>query len=354
MDEVRITPMGFVAELFRRYKSQIMLSVIAVTMILVGSFETPEVNVFEHPDFISSADFKAFVGGLILVLFGLAGICTIPLRNGTFPAGLMTLGVVIHYVFFVMFLFPDTSEDDDVSYMIRLAFYVLLGFCGLFSLKIIIGSTQNTMRIVVVEIAFLAVFAIAYLLGIHHGLTPSESIASLKDYHGTFFIMLVSVICLNLSDSKYIGPMKRVRMNVEALETTTVTNNDTYIMRESLYLLMDPDREGWSASDEPGVEKELIVNLYNRLRREQMVIRKWEGEESPICTFMPLDLKVHLYKHLNIPIRTAVCPGGIDNCRRVRFYGDNGYFVDILVRDTHIRKYKTDTAVSNLINWKKG
>lgn len=345
-----VTPFGMAKELFARFRSQIMLTIIGVTMILVGCFECPDVSVINGIDPVDSPEFKSFVGGFILVVFGLAGIMLTLHPSGTLSAGVMTLGIVVHYVFFVMFLFPDTEDSGDVNYMIRLAFYLLLGFCLVFSLKMIIGSTQNTIRVVIVEVAFLAVFIIAYLLGIHHGQTPSESFAALSDYHGTFYIMLVSVICLNMSDSKYVGPMKRLRLNVEALETTTVTVNDTYMLRGSLKALVDPERALWSDSDEPGVEKELRIPLYNRLRREMIIVRKWEDDEYPIATIMPLDLKVHLYMHLSMPLKFISVPGGSENCVRVRFYGEDGFFVDILVRDVHIRKYRKDLDMATILH----
>ncbi len=345
---MRITPWAMVGEVFKRYRSQIMLIIIAVSMIIVGSFDTPDINIFEG-GFTSSSQMKDFIGGMILIVFGITGMILSVLPKGSLAAGLMTLGIVIHFFFFVSMLFPS-SPDDDVTYMIRLAFYLLLVVCALFAFKMILGSNQNTIRVVVVEGVFLGVAVIAYLLDIHHGLSVSEAIANLEDYHGTLVLMLVSVICLNMSNSKYVSPMKRLRMNVEALETSTVTFNDTYIMRNQLLALVDPERTEWVKSDEPGVEKELDIILYNRLRRELLVVRKWEGDDTPIASFMPGDLKVHLYKHLNFPVRHVYCYGGKDSCARFRMYGDNGFFVDILVRDVHIKKYKNSLSFIDLIS----
>lgn len=345
---MRITPWGFLGEVLKRYRSQVTLLTIAISMIIVGSFDTPDINILEG-GFQSESQMKNFLGGMILIIFGVVGMILSVLPKGSLAAGLMTLGIVIHFFFFISYLFADTSADDDFSYIIRLAFYLLLAFCALFAFKMILGSTQNTIRVVAVEAAFLGVAVIAFLLDIHHGLKVSEAIANLEDYHGTLLLMLISVICLNMSNSKYVSPMTRLRMNVEALETSTVTFNDTYIMRDQLLALMDPERSQWLDSDEPGVEKELDIVLYNRLRRELLVVRKWEGDDVLIASFMPGDLKVHLYKHLNFPIRHIYCYGGKDACARFRMYGDDGFFVDVLVRDVHIKKYKNSINIVDML-----
>lgn len=334
-----VSPFKMLGELFKRNRSAVMLAVIGVAMIFVGSAECPPLNVF-NGDLGDTHLLKTFVSSMILISFGLAGIFLSMYPKGYLSAGVMTLGIVLHFIFFVSFLFADTSEDDELSYIVRLLFYLLLGFCTLFAVKMLIGSTQNTMRVVVVEAAFVVVFLVAYLVEVHHGLKPIDAFNTLSDYHGTIVLMLVSIICLNMSDSKYVNPMKRLRMNVEALETSTVTSNDTYVMRSQLLDLLDPERSNWTVNPSPGVEKELRLIMYNSLRREMILVRKWEGDDTPIVTILPLDLKVHPFKHLNFHIRHIAMIGSKETCARFRMYGDNGFFVDILVRDTHVRKYK--------------
>ena len=345
-----VSPLKILGEAFNRHRSQAMLVVIGIAMIIVGSAEIPAVNVFDG-GLDDTHVLKVFVSSMILIVFGLAGIMLSIHPNGALSAGVMTLGIVAHFVFFVAFMFTDTSDEDETSYMVRLLFYILLGFCTLFAVKMMIGSTQNTMRVVVVELVFVILFIIAYLIGIHHASRPSEAFASLSDYHGTVILMIVSIICLNMSDSKYVSPMKRLRMNVEALETTTVTLDETYIMRDQLKDLLDPGRSNWAVSEEPGVEKQLDIVLYNSLRREMITVRKWEGDDCPVATILPMDLRVHLYKHLNFHIRHIAMIGDGDTCARIRLYGDNGFFIDVLVRDTHIKKYKNTMDVADLAVW---
>ena len=344
------SPLKIALEAFKRHRSQTMLVILGISMVLVGSFEMPDVNIFSG-GLDDSHTLKVFIGSMILIVFGLAGMMLSVHPNGYLAAGIMTLGIVAHFMFFVAFMFADTSEDDDASYIIRLLFYILLGFCTLFAVKMMIGSTQNTMRVVIVEAAFVGLFILAYLIEIHHGNKPSQALAALSDYHGTVILMLVSIICLNMSESKYISPMKRLRMNVEALETTTVTMNETYMMREQLKDLLDPQRTNWAVPDTPGVEKQLDITLYNSLRREMITVRKWEGDDCLVATVLPRDLKVHLYKHLNFHIRHIAMIGDEDTCARIRMYGDNGFFIDVLVRDIHIKKYKTTMDVADVFSW---
>ena len=136
-------------------------------------------------------------------------------------------------------------------------------------------------------------------------------------------------------------------MNVLALETTTVTFGEMYMMRDSLKALLDENRTQWSDSPEPEIDKELEIILYNNLRRERLVIRRWADDGAVTATFKPRDLEVHLYRYLNFPIMHISCPGGADTCGRVRMYGKEGFFVDILVRDHHIRKYRTAREMWN-------
>jgi len=348
---MRVSAPKYAAIYLSRHRSEAMMIVMGLTMVILGLFKSPW-NVVE---LYSTNEFKSSVAALILLITGLVGILAAiryPQRI-TISAGIMTLGMVWYYIFFVAFMLPDSEDSGDVNYMLRLMMYILLAFCVIFAVKIIVGSTHNTKRIVFVELIFLVLLIVMYILNIHHGMKISEAIGALSDYQYAFILIVVSLICLNMSDSKYVSPMKRLRMNVEAMETSTITVNDTYMTRESLYMILDRDYSKWEESEEPEIERQLNVVLYNRLRREMLVIRKWKDDEDLTGTFLPRDLKVHQFKHINFPIRhIAFYPEGRDECDKVRMYGDNGFFVDVMVRDTHIRKYRADVNVTAVFGLK--
>ena len=200
---------------------------------------------------------------------------------------------------------------------------------------------------IVVELAFIAIFLVALFLNLYHRMTFNDALTALNDYHASILLMAISVICLSLGDAKHMSPTKRLRLNVLALETTTVTFSEMYMMRDSLRAMLDEGRAQWADSPEPEIDKELEIVLYNNLRRERMVIRQWADDGAVTATFKPRDLEVHLYRYLNFPITHISCPGGVDACNRVRMYGKDGFFVDILVRDHHIRKYRTAREMWN-------
>jgi hypothetical protein len=41
-------------------------------------------------------------------------------------------------------------------------------------------------------------------------------------------------------------------------------------------------------------------------------------------------------------------PYGRDECNKIRMYGDRGFFVDVMVRDKHIRKYRASVDVKEM------
>ncbi len=370
-----------------RYRSQIMMSILGLSMIVLGILDTPIVSSYYTISESARLASQAYGSGLVLIIFGILGIVATFRIRGPFAGGIMTLGIVIHFMIFIAIMFPDMVVDptstgslaaepgvfdpdpdvyvdpepepepdpeedssDYVNYMIRLIFYLLEGFCIFFAIKMIMGSTHNTSRVVIVEALFIAIFLVVLFVNIHRGLSLVESMDRLDDYHSSIILMIISVICLSMGDAKYISPMKRLRLNVLALETTTVTFSDMYMMRDSLTALVTEDPSKWNDSAEPEIEKELDITMYNTARRERLVIRKWEDGELT-ATFKPRDLEVHLYRYLNFPIKHIACPGGPEQCGRVRLYGNEGFFVDILVRDEHIRKYRPVEQIIAPLLW---
>ena len=384
----------YLKEVYFRYRPQIMMSILGLSMIVLGFLDLPIVSSYYSITDNARLTSQAYGSGLVLIIFGILGIIATFRIRGPFAGGIMTLGIVIHFVIFIAIMFPDalvvepsstgsladpglldpapdpeyvdpdpweyeyddepTPEPEDdvdyVNYMIRLIFYLLEGFCIFFAIKMIMGSTHNTRRVVVVEMLFIVVFLVVLSVNIHRGLTFVESMDRLNDYHSSIILMIISVICLSMGDAKYISPMKRLRLNVLALETTTVTFSDMYMIRDSLKALITEDSSEWSDSAEPDIDKELDITLYNTARRERLVIRKWADGELT-ATFKPRDLEVHLYKYLNFPIKHIACPGGPETCGRVRLYGKEGFFVDILVRDEHIRKYRPVEDILAPVYW---
>jgi hypothetical protein len=371
-----------------RYRPQIMMSILGLTMIIMGILDTPLVTSYYTISEGARLASQAYGSGVVLIIFGILGIVSTFRILGSFAGGIMTLGIVIHFIIFTAIMFPDLvvdpastgalgvepgaiepgatdpdiyvdpepepdPEDDDggdINYIIRLIFFLLEGFCIFFAIKMIMGSTHNTSRVVIVELLFIAIFMVVLFVNIHRGLSFVESMDQLNDYHSSIILMVVSVICLSMGDAKYISPMKRLRLNVLALETTTVTFSDMYMMRDSLQALVTEDPSKWNDSAEPEIEKELDITMYNTARRERLVIRKW-ADGALTATFKPRDLEVHLYRYLNFPIRHIACPGGPEQCGRVRLYGKEGFFVDILVRDEHIRKYRPVEQILAPVLW---
>ena len=374
----------YLREVFFRYQAQIMMTVIGLSMIVLGILDTPLISSYYTIAENARLPSQEYGGGLVLIVFGILGIISTFKIRGPFAGGLMTLGIVIHFMIFIAILFPDPTvvdpstvdtstldmsgdmdsgsddyyfsedeggDDEDeggtANYIIRMIFYLLEVFIGFFAIKMIMGSTHNTKRVIVVELVFIAVFLLALFINIHHKMTLYDALTDLNDYHASIILMSISVICLSLGDAKYISPTKRLRLNVLALETTTVTFGEMYMMRDSLKALLDENRTQWSDSPEPEIDKELEIILYNNLRRERLVIRQWADDGAVTGTFKPRDLEVHLYRYLNFPIMHISCPGGADTCGRVRMYGREGFFVDILVRDHHIRKYRSAREMWN-------
>ncbi len=372
-----------------RYRPQIMMSILGLSMIVLGILDTPIVSSYYTIAESARLASQAYGSGLVLIIFGILGIVSTFRIRGPFAGGIMTLGIVIHFMIFIAIMFPDMvvdptstgalsaepgmlepgdtdpdiyvdpepepdpgEETDDVNYMIRLIFYLLEGFCIFFALKMIMGSAHNTMRVIIVELLFIAIFLVVLFVNIHRGLSFVESMDQLMDYHASIILMTISVICLSMGDAKYISPMKRLRLNVLALETTTVTFGDMYMIRDSLRTMISEGSPEWQDSAEPDIEKELVITLYSNTRRERLVIRRWADGELT-ATFRPRDMEVYLYQYLNFPIRYIACPGGPEQCGRVRLYGKEGFFVDILVRDEHIRKYRPIEQILAPLLWVK-
>ena len=336
-------------EAVSRYRSQIALVIISVMMILVGFI--CRANYGDYSD-VSDFKFKFYAAYTILVFTGGAGIAASVFFRGTTSSGLILLGLTVYFFFMTAGSFVKGFDEDmeEYAFMLRLAIYILLSFCVVFSIKIMIGSTVNTARAVWMLWILILLFFLEYIVDLHHDISTIDSVAGKSDYIGMFVVSVTTVLLIGFTDSRYVSPMKRLRLNVEALEATEVTFDNTYMLRQSLRRLTE-SREYWSDSED-GSKREITIQLYNRIRRDEMIVKEW-FDGTLVCTILPRSRKIQLYKGFTFPIRHIVT-GDIDTTGLVRIYGDNGFFVEIAIRDTHIKRYRSLREVKALFQfWKE-
>ena len=345
-----VTRGTLVKEFLFRYRSQIALVTLCVFMIVLGIIYRIQ---YKDYDGMEDYRFKFYVAYTVLTLTGFIGIAaSILLKRGTVSGGMIIFGLTIFFIFVAAGSYVNGMDEDmeEYGFMVRLAMYILLAFVVVFSIKIMIGSTVNTSRVIWLLGILVGIFLLQYIVDLHHNISTADSLAGKSDYIGVFIISVVTIILLGYSDTKYVGPMKRLRLNVEALEATEITFDRTYMLRSSLRSLME-SREQWDRSVD-GSKRELVIQLYNRIRRDEMVVKEWY-DGTLVCTVIPKSRRFQLYRGFTFPIR-HIAIGDLETTDLIRIYGDNGFFIELTIRDTHIKRYRSLREVKAIFQfWKE-
>ena len=113
---MKVSPFTYAKLFLGRYRSQVLMVILGLTMVIVGISTASPFDVITK---YRTQDFKISMAALILIISGLAGILITlrTKRRTTVSAGIMSLGMVGYYFFFVAFMLPDVDEDDIMGFL---------------------------------------------------------------------------------------------------------------------------------------------------------------------------------------------------------------------------------------------
>lgn len=321
--------------LARTHLEQEMILATGITMVIVGFFGGPDL-LSGVPSGSTTATLR-FMAYAVMTALGVLGLLSMLRFDNRVSTTMLVLGIVLNLLFLASS--DAKSLGGDYKLIVRMMLNLLGAFCVVFAIGLMLDHRQNALRIEVILAGFMFLNLFRFVFALHHGVPFRDCVMDHYRYNVDMLLAALAFILLNMKSSRYATSMMRLKRSIQSIESTDAIPGGTYMIRRDLERILDPERSEWVESDMDGVESELAVMIYSTSMRIRLVFRKWE--EDVTVSVLPADEGVQQYQHLVIPMRhTAVRSLG-GGYGMFRIYGDDGMYIDILVRNTHIRKYRT-------------
>lgn len=149
------------------------------------------------------------------------------------------------------------------------------------------------------------------------------------------YALLIVLIC-NRSVSDL--PIKRMsRYNSERLFTSLGCGTIIAISEDSYATIVSDDRSSWPRSADPEVESEIIIPAKDRYGNYELIVQKRLGHD-PLRIVFHDAFAIGYLNTVTVDVTYIAELNRIHGCRKVRFYGREGMFIDILVGEPSMRE----------------
>lgn len=265
----------------------------------------------------------------LIMLFGgtfIALLLRKDIRYSTIAAvliiGISSMASNIYYIFF---------SDDQIAILfadIYIIFSVVMIYYGV---ALLFHTSASSVKALVCLGILAATEFVPTLFKLYSGNDFMPFINTNMDKLAYGIVHLTVVIILSRKEMLLEGPKKRLDRNSKALYNGRCTPSGCFIDVHDIDSLLDDFGEGWITYDNGPIECERTISLYETdlgLR-----LQKWKGDDRKhiaVCVYGADSYTIPLA----FPIEHIV----MDNEDRskvgkIRFYGDEGVFMDILVKD---------------------
>lgn len=151
------------------------------------------------------------------------------------------------------------------------------------------------------------------------------------------YALLIVLIC-NRSVSDL--PIKRMsRYNSERLFTSLGCGTIIAISEDSYATIVSDDRSSWPRSADPEVESEIVIPAKDRYGKYELLVQKRRGHDSLRIVFHDA-FAIGYLNTVTVDVSYISDLGRAYGCRKVRFYGKEGMFIDLLVGEPNMRLYE--------------
>lgn len=227
-------------------------------------------------------------------------------------------------------LFLDYAYDIDVI----LAFLtLLLGIAEIgFSVAYLFEYRRYVVKICVAAGVQMLMIIIPFFIDWYNRITWAEMFL---EYSSILPIMFVNAVFIWILTRRGIWvpfPTKRIEYNLEALEPVLHSDKNMYITPDSLNMLLD--KSSWAVFDVGPVEKELRLNLLGGDNGVRVLFQQMRGDPILHGRIIPYNRGQFMQGHHFDVVQMIVSPER-DN---LRIYGNDGVFINILVREPPVEK----------------
>jgi len=240
---------------------------------------------------------------------------------------LMVVGVSNILVYF-QYLYTDVETGSFIFAIL----YVVAGAVMIYyGMSLFIGIKSGSMKCIVCIAALILIEVIFPLLQLHRGMPFFDVLYEYSDILIYMLLHVMLVIILTRKEMKIPSFQKRIVKNSDIIFDQMVTDPDTYIMRSDLpKLLSTEDGPEWVHIEGGPIERELAVPLQGNKPGVELLLQKWNGDERMHLCVRTKGLGTYRIV-LTMPIEQTVMNGDEGTASKVRFYGADGMFADVVI-----------------------
>ena len=303
-------------------KTEMWITALAVIMLVTGAYFVIR-SVQDSPIFLEIVGFAVqALGGVILLVW---------FKQNLVKGVAVALIVVGISSILVNFQSLFDIEDAGIFFIIAVLYVVAGAVMIYYGMSLFIGIKSGSMKCIVCLGALIVVEIIFPLLQLHRGVPFFDVLYMFSDILIYMILHIILVVILTRNEMKIPSFQKRIVKNSDVIFDQMVTDPDTYIMRSDLpKLLSTEDGPEWIHIEGGPIERELAVPLQGNKPGEELLLQKWNGDERMhLCvrTKGPGTYRIVL----TMPIEQTVMNGDEGTASKVRFYGADGMFADVVI-----------------------
>lgn len=266
---------------------------------------------------------------VILVIGGAAAVFFRKNLKTATAVSMLTIGssVIAGHVYYI------TSSDDIQNIVISMMLIIAGVVIAYYGLSLIIDASAGSLK---------GIAGLAILVVLEYGPTfyfwymgddLGTLIARYRDDLACGLMHLIVIIILTRKDMTLENIVRRINKNSVYLSDTMITPPGTYLdVRDVPGITGGPD-DSWIRHEDGPIECEKSFRLYNA--DYCIRLQRWRGDGS-VYLSVCLDNVPSYSVALMFPVECHVTEG--DPVTRIRFYGRDGMFVDIMVKDPEAEK----------------
>ena len=304
-------------------RTEALTSLMGIIIVITGAYFLyvalqPE---YERYPGELTANIILIAGGALLALF-----LRKDLRRSTVLAmitiALSTIAGSVYYIFYT---------DESMQIILSNVFVILSVVLIYYSISLIFNTTAgNTKGLICLGVLALVQLApIVYKL--YMGADPIELVKDNVDrvVRGSSFLIVIFI--LTRKDMALENLPRRMDRNSTYLYSEEATSPNAFIDKRDFEKLIDIPKDGWKICKFGPVDSEYIIPLYNT--SSSLRLQKWKAGgdiQMAVCSGDGESYTVSM----TIPMRSVVLDDPDRNkASKIRVYGDDGVFVDLLIRD---------------------
>lgn len=317
-----------------KISNQVSTIILGLSMILLGAFNLREISPPYTVDSIvlTVLYFPFVIFGFLFLVFRFKSIVTVVTIALVLDIS-TTFRMSLTYLMVDEVMDFTTAESLYLSGVLYLCISVVM---TAFLVMYLFGMRHNAKRLKYALLAQMIVLALQVLLQAHvrYSLGPvlRENIILVLQS-----LMYISMVLLLSDRSVSDRPLLiRARSNADAMYSVMGAGNSMYISKRVFEVISNPDPSNWKESLDPTVESETVLNARCRYTTYGILLQKIVGSENIRMTIYSEESDTVL-KALTIDIMSIVNKGHFYGCDKVRFYGKDGVFIDLLVGKPDLR-----------------